>query len=1041
MRKPIIVILFIINTLCLWGQSKTIDSLKKALNQSSQTEQVKILNQLVQETKSIDIEIAKLYAIEAVSKAEKVQDNLLLGNSYENLALTYYYMGDFEKSLKYDEKAEFYYRKTDNKSELADIYIDLATDHQNLGNIAQALQYFDNAINTSKEIDDKKSLASALRYKGIYYQNRGELPKSIPLLNESLRIYEELNYTDGLITTLNDLGSTYWMLNDYQQALEYYQKALEISEKVRDEDGMAIIYNNLANVYSDWKRYKNALDHYRRALTINIKGQNKEGISVAYNNIGEIYKLQNQIDTAYEYYLKSLAIKNALGDSVRIANTLINIAEIKKIKKQYIEAIELYQKCLTVYRKSGAANRIVTTLNEIGDTYLQQGKYINALKSLRESDSLSKNYGFLEEYKRSNYFLYVLYSKIYDYKNALHFHEKYVEINDSIYNDEAQKRIYAYQIKYESIQQENQIKLLSQENEYNLKRQRNSRNFFILIVFILLTLAFFLFRQNKNKQKVNQNLENKNTEINKQKEELATQQKLLDNTIAMLEKTNKELEKLSIVARETDNAIIIAGALGEIEWVNTGFERLYGYTYQEFITKKGKTLIDATSDFDIKNKIRTAMINRKPSVYDSLHLTKDGDVKWIQTSLTPICDINNKLQQIIIIETDITKIKKAEEEVRSAKLSEEANKAKSEFLANMSHEIRTPLNAIMGFAKLLAKENLTTNGKEFINTIQNNANILLTLINDILDLSKLEAEQLEIINEPANLRKTLNEVYEIFILKAKEKGINIELQVPQQLPETILIDEKRIRQILMNLVGNGVKFTEKGKVKIEVNYAKSNDSNKNIDLIFNIEDTGIGIDKEIQQTIFDAFMQETATSVRKYNGIGLGLAITKKLVEALNGKISFKSEKGSGSSFTVLIPNLEILSEEPIFNQMEQKQISFNDSQLEPLETYQNELTDQLQSFQFEDETKLNEFYELFNPLQDEFKIIEKSPKINLIKNFAGDLQHIGQIYSLNALNLLGTKLMEEALRFNIKNIKKLLSYYPILTKLIIKRIEQTFNN
>ncbi|MFZ1027760.1 MAG: GAF domain-containing protein [Limnoraphis robusta] len=243
---------------------------------------------------------------------------------------------------------------------------------------------------------------------------------------------------------------------------------------------------------------------------------------------------------------------------------------------------------------------------------------------------------------------------------------------------------------------------------------------------------------------------------------------------------------------------------------------------------------------------------------------------------------------------------------RAKREAEKANAAKSEFLANMSHEIRTPMNAILGFADLLQSSVSEPQIKAYVDTIVASGRTLLALINDILDLSKIEAGKLELHYEPTNLRSIVTEIQQIFQQKVLDKRLFLYAEIDPALPLAIQLDEVRIRQILFNVVGNAIKFTQKGSIKIEVRCESFQE--QKINLKIRVEDTGIGIAPESQKKIFQAFTQSDGQSTRKYGGTGLGLAITERLVHLLNGTIELYSQPGEGSAFCFYFPDLEITS-------------------------------------------------------------------------------------------------------------------------------------
>ncbi len=249
---------------------------------------------------------------------------------------------------------------------------------------------------------------------------------------------------------------------------------------------------------------------------------------------------------------------------------------------------------------------------------------------------------------------------------------------------------------------------------------------------------------------------------------------------------------------------------------------------------------------------------------------------------------------------------------KAKKQAEESNRLKSEFLANMSHEIRTPMNAILGFSEILQKRLKNEEHLSYVEKIRTSGTNLLELINDILDLSKIDSEQLEIQKEPTNIYDVFNETIILFSELSKKKGIPLNISIAENLPKILTLDAYRIRQVLLNLISNALKFTEKGSVLIKGTIDENlinegNENNNSLNLKIQITDTGIGIPENQIDTIFDSFRQVDGQSTRKYGGTGLGLAISKRLVELMGGSISVKSEIGTGSTFTIVLKDVEIL--------------------------------------------------------------------------------------------------------------------------------------
>jgi len=245
--------------------------------------------------------------------------------------------------------------------------------------------------------------------------------------------------------------------------------------------------------------------------------------------------------------------------------------------------------------------------------------------------------------------------------------------------------------------------------------------------------------------------------------------------------------------------------------------------------------------------------------------------------------------------------------VRASRDAVSANETKSRFLANMSHEIRTPMNAILGFSELLEDLVKEPKQRQYLSSIRSSGKTLLALINDILDLSKIEAGKIEIQYGAVNLEKLFDEIVMMFTARAEEKGLRFLTVIDKKLPKALHLDEVRVRQVLINLVGNALKFTHKGYIKLEAKGIYYKTKSK-IDLLFSVKDTGIGISSENKKVIFDAFRQSKKQSVGKYGGTGLGLSITKKLVELMEGTISLDSSIGKGSSFNIILKDIAVAS-------------------------------------------------------------------------------------------------------------------------------------
>lgn len=357
------------------------------------------------------------------------------------------------------------------------------------------------------------------------------------------------------------------------------------------------------------------------------------------------------------------------------------------------------------------------------------------------------------------------------------------------------------------------------------------------------------------------------------------------------------IRQLSLIASESKNGIVILDKNGKVEWVNDGFTKLTGYVLEDLygttadILRKGKDtgLKPGSATYE------TLMREKKPVIYEAENYTKDGRKYWAQTTLSPLLNEKGEIHKIIAIDSDITRLKKTERDlIRAKEKAEQSKKAKEQFLAKMSHEIRTPMNGIIGFAKLLEDSTLTPSQKEYLQAIEASGSNLLVIINDILDFSKLEAGKIVFEERKFNLANCVTNTLQL--LKPKiTTNVNLYEVIDERIAKELTGDEVRLSQVLINLVSNAIKFTEEGEIKVSVNLLNENDGM--VELEFRVHDTGIGIPKKKQEVIFESFAQASSNTTRKYGGTGLGLTISKELIELQGGSIRVESELHKGSDF------------------------------------------------------------------------------------------------------------------------------------------------
>lgn len=361
-----------------------------------------------------------------------------------------------------------------------------------------------------------------------------------------------------------------------------------------------------------------------------------------------------------------------------------------------------------------------------------------------------------------------------------------------------------------------------------------------------------------------------------------------------------ELRNMALIAQHTSDAVVLLDAKGAILWVNASFVTSTGYAFHVAIGNTMDALLSGDdTDRDVIQKFEAAMKNGDPVRGEILNYRADGTSLWNDASVSAVLDDSGRIEMYVAVLRDVTEAhENAVQLARAREAAELALLAKSQFLANMSHEIRTPMNGIVGMSEMLLEGDLGERDQRMAEVIQSSARALLFVINDILDVSKIEAGQLSISEKDFNARECISGVVDLLEPQAQSKGLKLTMKPDGSSPDYMRGDEGRVRQILLNLIGNAIKFTKSGGVVVS---SETQDTGQGYLLTLEIEDTGIGIDQEKLETVFDRFSQIEMTSSRQFGGAGLGLTISRQLARLMGGDISVRSKLGEGTTFTVQI--------------------------------------------------------------------------------------------------------------------------------------------
>jgi len=361
--------------------------------------------------------------------------------------------------------------------------------------------------------------------------------------------------------------------------------------------------------------------------------------------------------------------------------------------------------------------------------------------------------------------------------------------------------------------------------------------------------------------------------------------------------TELEFQKFAL---DQHSIVSIADRSGKILYTNDKFTEISQYQREELIGQDHRLLNSGYHPSSFFKEMWQTIGHGEVWQGEVKNRRKDGSFYWVDSTIVPFMDDDGKPIRYVSIRSDITERKQAEADMLRAKVvAEEASQAKSDFLANMSHEIRTPMNGIIGMTELALDTELNEEQREFIGLVKTSADSLLTIVNDILDFSKIEAGKMEIEDIEFCPQDMLSQTVRSTALRAHQKGLELLLDIDQAIPQRLIGDPGRLRQIILNLIGNAIKFTEQGEIVVRASLREGDDEARHISLRISVSDTGIGIPADKQQAIFESFSQADTSTTRKYGGTGLGLTITTRLVELMQGHIRVESEVGKGSTFYV----------------------------------------------------------------------------------------------------------------------------------------------
>jgi len=786
------------------------------------------------------------YTDSLTKELPRMRDDTNKANVFYNLSTAYFSL-NYDKGITYGQQGVDLATRLNWKRGLAKLYNTLGNCNSLKREYQKAADCYLRSLKSAEDVNDKRSQLIALRNIGnVYSYKIRDYQKATDYYLKGAKIAEDINDIKESADLYSEVGSLYHIKHDYQKAIDYYQQAMGKGESAGDKRIVAENLGNISSVYKSQANYPQALDYAIRSQKFYEAANDKAGIAAALLKTGNIYNSQKDYQRALDCLLRSLKMSEDAGRKSMIADNLQNAADVYMSLGDYPKALQFSLRALQLTEDMGDKGATGTNLAYTGKCY-----YMLAENKSRAAvpDSLS-SLPVATRLQRAHHYLAKaidLEKETGDFDELEDTYEVLSKVQYQEGDKEGSKESYKQHTSY-------------LESMYNKDKNEEVKRKDMQYVF------------NKKQETLKQ--EN-------QQKEMAMQKELQLNSL----KHEYEMKQAAATSEKERE---------QLKYEQELKQKQITFEYERKQAQLEASAAIARAELEKKNALNAAKLReaRRERWYYLAGLVMLALLSAVMYNRFTFLKKNKKVLEEK--NRQIAAEKETAEKMRER--AEASEKFKQMFLANMSHEIRTPMNAVSGMTEILLEKSPRADQVNYLTAISKSSDVLLHIINDILDLSKIEAGKMDLEKIEFSLSDTLQQVKDTLSHRADEKGLHLALDIDDKVTDVVIGDPFRLNQVLINIGGNAIKFTERGSVEFRVRELP-HDKDGHACVHFSIIDTGIGIPEDKIKNLFGDFAQVNSSDTRKYGGTGLGLSISKQLVEMHGGTISIDSVLGNGSTF------------------------------------------------------------------------------------------------------------------------------------------------